>query len=210
MLVSLTLAAAVLATAACDDGEGEVAVYSGMLTQINPQLARTLASATVEIIVERDELMEVDLQGVGLDPVDHPTFLRAGGACPTQAADLNSDGFIDAIEGQAVYGSALLPLDSDVTTQSVEAGTFPSGTDPRYFTVEDYDEVLEAVSGPDSPNDFLVSLVPGEPLALDRRTVVVHGVGPALIVEPHDVKGLDGMPVAASVPILCGQLTRVS
>lgn len=200
-----------LAIAACeDDDEVEFAVYRANLVQVNPQFTGTVPAAVAEIVIEDDDIMQVRLEGLGLDPVTHPAFLRSGAACPTAANDTNGDSIVDVIEGEAAYGTILLPLDANLTTQFIETGTFPTGNSFSYTEREDFDAVIDAIDGPDpNPNDFLVPLAPGEPLELSARTIVIHGVGPLLLPTPHDVAGLDGMEIASTVPILCGRLSLV-
>jgi hypothetical protein len=200
-----------LAAAACeDDDEVEFAVYRATLAQINPQFSSTIPAAVAEIILEDDDAIQVRVEGLGLDVVNHPIFLRTGANCPTALADANGDGLIDVVEGQVAYGSVLLPLDANLTTQFIEPGTFPAGGSFSYFELEELDDVLDAIDGPDqNPNDFLVPLAPGENLELASRTIVVHGVGALLLPTPHTIAGLDGMEIAETVPVLCGRLSLV-
>jgi hypothetical protein len=166
--------------------------------------------AVAEVIVEDDDAIQFRVEGLGLDPVTHPVFLRSGAGCPTQVLDTNDDGIVDIMEGEAAYGTILLPFDADVTTQAIEVGTFPTGTEFSFFALEEFDDVLDAIEGPDeNPNDFLVPLGEDEDLDLERRTVVVHGVDATLIEHPEQLQGLDGMEISTTVPILCGRLSRV-
>jgi len=215
-LFSLILTATVpLFTAACDeDDDLDVAVYRAQLAQINPLIGGGTASARAEVVIEGDDVISIQIDGVGLDQVDHPTFLRTGSSCPTLAADVNGDGIVDVVEGQGAYGSVLLPLDADLSSQAIDIGTFPSGGVLLYDETDDFSEVFDAIDGPDAnPNDFLTSLAPGEPLALDTRTIVVHGVSPAQInpLPAGSVQGLagSGLDLSGTVPILCGELVLV-
>lgn len=210
--VLLMLAVILPFAAACedDDDDVELAVFRASLVQVNSQVLRSAPAAVAEVIVEDDDAVQIRVEGLALDAVTHPIFLRAGAGCPTQVLDVNDDGVVDVIEGEAAYGTVLLPFDADVTTQAIEVGTFPTGSDFSYFALEEFDDVMEAVEGPDeNPNDFLVPLTDGESLDLERRTVVVHGVGMAAIEHPEQLQGLDGMEISTTVPILCGRLSRV-
>ena len=215
-LFSLILTATVpLFTAACDeDDDLDVAVYRAQLAQINPLVGGGTASARAEVVIEGDDIISFQIDGVGLDQVDHPTFLRTGSSCPTLAADVNADGVVDVVEGQGAYGSVLLPLDANLATQAIEPGTFPFGGVLLYDESDDFTDVFDAIDGPDAnPNDFLTSLAPGEPLALDTRTIVVHGVAAALVnpLPAGSVQGITGSDIElpGTVPILCGKLVLV-
>ena len=109
---------------ACEGDDDDVTVFRAQLRQINAQESFTVPGATVEFLVEADGLMEVRLQGLGLDAVSHPTFLDAGDTCPTMAADVNQDGIVDAVEGQSAYGQSLLALDGKEAS-FLAGGEFP-------------------------------------------------------------------------------------
>jgi hypothetical protein len=206
----LTAACAALCAAACESDDG-LAVYRAALFQINPQQSLTNASGTAEVILHgEDNLVDINLRAVGLDAVGHPTFLWSADGCPTRAADGNDDGIVDLVEGQTAYGGILLTLDQDITTQTLEGTGFPYGTAPLYGATANLLDVLDAVDGPDTdPDDVFVSLVPGEPLELANRTVVVHGVAPQVLTARPQVSGMAQITTSASVPILCGTLTLV-
>ena len=197
--------------AACDDDEEVIfEVYRASLVQVNPQMTLSIPTATAEIIVEDDEVVQVRVEGLGLDAVGHPTFLRSGAGCPTDVLDTNDDGVVDVIEGEAAYGTILLPFDADISNQGIELGTFPTGASFSYFESSDFEDVVDAIAGPDvDPDDFVFPLPAGEVLDLERRTIVVHGVAPALLPTPHSARSLDGLDAPATIPILCGRLSRV-
>jgi hypothetical protein len=198
-----------LALAACDEKDDEIAIYRATLTQINEQFSAATPSGTAEIEIRDDDLITVRIGGIGLDDVTHPQTLRHGDECPDESHDVNEDGVVDIQEGRAAYGAILLPLDGDLTTQFIEAGSFPFGESYSYDVDADFEDFEDAIEGPDSnPNDFLVSLAPGESLSLGDRTIVIHGVE-LPVVNPL-IAGEDGLgTVAQTVPILCGRLERV-
>jgi hypothetical protein len=206
----LTLAIT-LTTAACESDD-DVAIYRATLFQVNPQQAMTVASGNVEIVLqEEDNRVEITLLGMGLDGVSHPTFLWSERGCPTRAADTNDDGVVDIAEGRIAYGSILLPLDGDITTQEMEPVGFPFGTAPIYGSSTMLIDALDAVDGPDTdPDDFFTSLELGEDLGLDRRTIVVHGVSANTVATRPLASGMQGLNLPSTVPILCGTLQLVS
>jgi hypothetical protein len=205
--LALILALGVPLVGACEDDENDVAVFRAQLRQINEQEAFTVPGATVEFLVEDGGLMEVRLQGLGLDGVSHPTFLDAGDSCPTMAADVNSDGIVDAVEGQSAYGESLLPLDGNLSTYAIEAGTFPFGTAPTYVMTDYVEDVVAAILGAPHVTPLDADY---DAMAFEGRAVVMHGVAEGLVVNPLTVKGIDGIEdLPSTVPILCGTIYRV-
>ena len=209
---ALTATVVALCAAACE-GDDDLVTYRAALFQVNPQQSMTTASGVVEVILHGEEnLVELSLRATGLDGVGHPSFLWSADGCPSRAADVNDDGIVDVVEGQVAYGGVLLTRDGDITSQTIEAPGFPYGTAPLYGSTANLLDVMDALDGPDpDEGDLFVSLVPGEPLELDHRTIVIHGISPqTLVARPH-VTGMAGTGIAtsATVPILCGTLTRV-
>ena len=209
---SFTLTLALTLTTLACESDDDVAIYRASLFQINPQQAMTVASGNAEVVLhEEDNRVEITLLGMGLDGVSHPSFIWSDRGCPTRAADANDDGIVDIAEGRIAYGNILLPLDGDITTQNMEPVTFPFGTAPIYGSSAVLIDVLDAVDGPDTDeNDFFVSLELGEDLALDTRTIVVHGVSANTLVARPLAAGMQGLNLPSTVPILCGTLQLIS
>ena len=200
-----------LAAVACDGGDAEeLAIFHAPLTQINPQVSASTPTGLFEAVLHGDDnLLEISLEAIGLDAVSHPTFLYSGTSCPTQAMDDNDDGVVDVFEGQDAYGSILLPLDGDLTNQTIQAGTFPTGSSPSYAEDATLGLVVDAINGPEvNPLTLFVTLPAGEEFDLGRRVIVMHGVGAELLVARPLVAGIDGtgLSIPESVPILCGRV----
>lgn len=137
----------------------------------------------------------------------HMQHVHAGSRCPTAADDTNGDGYVDAVEASAVSGGALIPLDSDLRTQSA-GGVYPSGSNYSYNESTSFAIMLADLQLPDTDtSDSEVKLAAGEELNLGSRVVEIHGV-PSSTTLPPTVQGVDGMSPQQSLPIACAVLTR--
>lgn len=151
------------------------------------------------------------IEALGAQPgMIHPQHVHAADRCPSSADDVNHDGYVDVIEGLPDYGPILIPLDSHLETQA--GGTFPTAFGPKgqlsYHATADFAAMLADLNAPDpDPTDAVVKLN-GQPLALETRHVVIHGVDPATPL-PATVASLPGVPAYLTLPIACGEIRRV-
>lgn len=137
----------------------------------------------------------------------HMQHVHAGSRCPTAADDTNGDGYVDAVEASAVSGGVLIPLDSDLRTQTA-GGVYPSGSNYSYNESTSFALMLADLQLPDTDTtDSAVKLAAGEELNLGSRVVAIHGV-PSSTTLPPTVQGVDGMSPQQSLPIACAVLTR--
>jgi hypothetical protein len=199
----LTLAFVVLPNAACED-EDDIDVLRVVMTALNTQVSN--AVATGQFPLSTDEFA-ARISAAQMDNVTHIQAVYTGRACPTLADDTNNDGFIDAVEGRAVYGDILIPLDNDLTTQ-LGGNVFPSGSAYEYFRSAPLVVLLNdlRIADPDL-NDLFVKLAIGADLALAGRAVVIHGTAATL---PNTVRTIGGLTRQQSLPIACGIILGVA
>lgn len=187
--------------------------YTATLAPINETVdnnqGRGLSTITVNDDVIRIRVAMAAVPG----GITHMQAIQTGGSCPTATADLNSDTFVDVIEGVPSYGAVLIPLDGELASQNAGANGSPTSS---ALGVYDYDREaslsamttdLQAVD--DMPNDSVVKLPPGEALNLAGKTIVVYGISNNVTL-PGTVSSVDGMPSNATLPIACGVITRVT
>jgi hypothetical protein len=180
--------------------------YRVVLTPVNPSIAGS-PTGTGEFNIQGDEfraLMNID----SAPNAQHAQHIHIGKRCAGMEDDTNGDQIIDAVEASAAAGGALIPLDSDLRTQS--AGSFnSSGVSYDYNESTSLLAMLAELRLPDlDTSDDLVKLGVDEELNLEGRVVEVHGV-PANTVLPATVQGLDDDSPQESLPILCGVIQRV-
>lgn len=176
-----------------------------VLTPVNPGVAGE-ASGTAEFTISGDDfdaLVNVD----GAPSSVHMQHVYTGRTCPDTREDTNNDGIIDAVEARAVAGGALIPLDSDLRSQSA-GDNYPVGVNYDYSERTSLSSMIADLLLPDpNASDSIVKLSPNENLDLEGRTIIVHGVQDATAL-PGTVQGIDGETPQISLPILCGIITR--
>ncbi len=190
-------------------------VYRAVLVPTNPTIDPDIAG-TVTVSHQGDDFrVEMDVRNApgGV----HAQHIHSGTSCATIAAnDTNADGILDAAEAEAVIGRMLIPLDSNLDSNS--QNSFPVGT--RYTYVESAS--FARLSGQNSAensdlqneardvaNDVVEEVAPQlADTILEGRVVEIHGV-PANRVLPATVAGMSGKSRQASLPIACGVLVRV-
>lgn len=208
VLLSMGMAGAL---SACGAGDKR---YVAVLNPLNTQVSGN-PMGTAEFIVTGDRLVaRVDV--VGLDETVHPQFIRTGDLCPGGLTDVNGDGFIDVVEGAATFGSALIPLDSDLSTNvASEDEGFPNLSAYRYEVETELDPLVGNLTGEDpNPDDDVVTLSAEETgdtgaidsLDLNARTFVIHGVIDDL---PETVATIPGTEAKRMLPVACGNIVDV-
>lgn len=186
---------------ACDNDESVelvVARFGAALDPVNPALSVGTATVDVEIL---DNRIRIDVSATAMDDVQHLQFIMAGNACPTAADDTNADGIIDIREAFVATGLFLLPLDGDLTTQSLDLSTFPSGINYEYSNSASLSAVNAGLHGP-ALLDF-ATLAPGELFDPVSHTVLIMGVADDL---PPGTPTALGLSANQTLPVACGVL----
>lgn len=184
-----------------------LAVFEPLNHQITGKItgAFTFARDKVE-----DELVgDVRITNAGPKLI-HAQYVRAGKRCPDAKDDTNGDGIIDAREGEAVYGKVLFPLDGDLSSQSSHDGEFPVGDNYGnyiYSRVTKFTTFIKDMRARSS-DDGYVKLSADEPLDINGRVVVIHGVDPASDL-PVTVSTIGRVSSYQSLPIVCGVIWKV-
>lgn len=184
--------------------------YLGVFQQVNQVFSGPFAGAFTfsKDIAEEDFVVDVRLTGGGAGVI-HAQNVRTGWRCPTTADDQNQDGVIDALEGEAVYGKILIPLDGDLTTQAAHDGEFPIGDqygNYLYERVASFNLFMDDLRGPIDEN--YVKLKSEESLVLEGLVVVVHGIDEKFPL-PSTVYSTDGRSPHQALPIACGVIGKV-
>lgn len=192
-----------------DDGiEGQ---YLAVFETLNPQITSRISGAfTFSREKELDEMVgDVRITNAGVKVI-HAQNVRQGRRCPTMDDDQNHDGIIDAVEGEAVYGPILFPLDGDLTTQSSHDGEFPMGDiygNYIYSRVAKFSDFMADLRSEPNSEGYL-KLRPQEALRIAGRAVVVHGIDQSANL-PETVRSTKrGSPYQA-LPIVCGIINKL-
>lgn len=82
----------------------DVKSYRTTFSGLNSDLPADISGHALIKFQDNQMITEVEMEGVAPETL-HAQNIRSGSRCPTMADDTNNDGFIDAIEGEAVYGT---------------------------------------------------------------------------------------------------------
>lgn len=191
-----------------DSLEGQ---YLAVFETLNPQITSKITGAfTFARYKDEDELVgDVRITNAGPKLI-HAQNVRVGRRCPDAKDDTNGDGIIDAREGEAVYGQVLFPLDGDLSTQSSHDGEFPVGDNYGnyiYSRVTKFSSFIKDLRSKNSGEGY-TKLNSNEPLDIEGRVVVIHGVDAAMDL-PSSVGTIGRMSNYQSLPIVCGVIYKV-
>lgn len=174
------------------------AVYEARLRPLNASVNGQGVTGIATFTVGTDGILtaEVDAKGLAVGP--HAQHIHAGPECPSRADDANKDGVVDLLEGAAVYGAILVPLDGDISNTTSEGATFPSAMSTRgrsAFGEIDYEATASVAA--------IEAALDGE-LSLETRHVVLHGVAAGT-----DLPDSVAPAAPALLPVACGEVRRV-
>lgn len=185
--------------------------YLAVFEALNPDLTGKITGAfTFARDKENDELVgDVRINNAGARVI-HAQNVRLGTRCPTSLDDINQDGIIDAVEGEAVYGKIFFPLDGDLSTQAGHDGEFPVGDiygNYIYSRVTTFSQFISDLRSPQVYEEY-VTLEKTQPLDIEGRAVVIHGVDDAITL-PLTVGSVGRRSRSQSLPIACGVIKKV-
>jgi len=141
----------------------------------------------------------------------HPQYLYQGSRCPGPEDDLNQDGHIDAIEGEEVYGKALIPLDYNLSSQLEDDQKFPKANrigSYNYNQFVDWKIMTKELTLTDSNlHDHVIKL--RDPLNIEGKVIVIHGIDNSIYL-PSSVEGYSHADIRNSLPIACAKIYWIS
>lgn len=205
LIYSTSTIAILTGVIACGEINDAKKSYSATLTQVNKQVAPVVVGNSA-INLEKDNLtVNVNLSLAPL--ATHIQSITLGTACPTLADDKNGDGYIDAVEAQAISGKTIIPLDGDLSSQDAGGDTYPADN-YNYTQTTSFSKMISDLVLPDEdPNDSTVKLTTSDELTFQGKVIMVHGV-PTATVLPATVQSVDGLPAQATLPIACGVIQK--
>lgn len=187
-------------------------LYMAKFFTMNPGVNGTLpGSATLQ---RQDDKFYAYIRLFGGAPnAWHQQNVHVGTRCPNAGDDTNGDGYIDIEEGNRVWGKVLIPLDSNISSQSAGKNVFPiADATGTYFyeRVTSFDKMFDDLKTTDKNLDDNISkLTPEEGLDFEGKVVVVHGTADT-IIYPETVATTDRYEAHKTMPIACGVFSRVT
>jgi hypothetical protein len=190
--------------------EQEVGIYRATLSSLNSSVSGSPSGEAVVTILGDELTVVVNANGVPQN-MQHLQNIFVGSSCPTSAADVNADGFVDLVESLPSTGKILVPLDGSLDDQASGANDYPSASGTGTYVYSEnasLSRFLADLRSPDTtPEDPIAKIGAEQPLNLGGRVLIVHGVAPTTSL-PGTVASIPGVPASATLPILCGRLER--
>lgn len=186
--------------------------YLAVLGPVNENMFG-FVSGSVSVTIEGDSMAtNIRFNGPFASTV-HTQIIHSGGFCPiSDVADANADGYVDFQETQAYSSGFLIPLDNDLNSQEAGNEFFPMSDNWGtyiYSRLSSFRSLLNDLYLPDpSTDDNTVKLIPGSPLFLDERVVVIYGVEDSVTL-PSTVGAIYPFTPNQITPIACGTFSKV-
>lgn len=204
----LALAGGALALAASGSAYAAPAetLYVAHLHPMNTSVAKT-TTGEARFIVNGDKLtIRIRVHGAPPDTVHwqhfHGFVNGDPASCPTAAADVNHDGFVDLIETEKTSGTTMVPFITDPVSMDIAHGTYPKADAEGAYSYQETVS-LKALDA------AFAKAFHGQKLDLAKRVVFIHGV-PADTKLPATVASLGPIPAQVTLPIACGKIERVA
>lgn len=185
--------------------------WQAKLIPLNGKVSGNITGA---LNIQRDDdrfIIHVRFSGGPIQAIAHVQNIRTGTKCPTEEADLNQDGYVDAIESIPFYGAPLIPLDGDLNSQKAGANYWPvtdNFGDYSYSEIASFDRLFQDLKSTEVDlNDEAVKLKADENLNLVGRVIVIHGVSSSMNL-PSTVATRGKFANYQTLPIACGVIQK--
>lgn len=183
-------------------------LYRAVLRPLNTRVYGMIPSGMANVSITGDNF---DMKIVMDDAprVVHRQHIHLGGSCPEPSADSNGDGYVDIQETTHKVGPAIVPLDSDLSSQSLGNNIFPAGDAYTYHESTSLSKMMDDLKAQDSnPDDSVIKLSAEDDLNLAGRVIIISGA-PELTPLPPTVASNEGLPAQKTLPIACGVIERL-
>jgi hypothetical protein len=191
--------------------EDDQGIYRSLIRPLN-SLFGDMVTGSLEVTISADDFV---VQGqVFSAPANtiHFQFLTSGPRCPDQNDDRNQDGIIDLDELLSVSGKVLIPLDSDLSEQlsGIEFGPIANSAGKYVYRESTSHSLILSDLLAEDPDrtDIYQKLRFDESLNLAKRVVIILGVKDNTVL-PTSYKNPSDLSLQESVPIACGELSKV-
>lgn len=141
----------------------------------------------------------------------HSQAIYDASECPTEANDVNHDGFIDSIELQTAFGGVLIPLDGDLASQEAAAEVAPHSDaqgNYLYYQETGLAQLLSDLFAIDlNVEDEYIKWNSVNEFLLDDKIIIIHGISDDVYL-PGSVRGIGTRSERATLPIACAKIVR--
>ena len=191
------------------DGSNITGTYSAKFMTLNSLVNGTIPGS-LTLKRDEDKLFAFIRIFAGGPNAWHQQNMYVGGRCPDLDDDRNGDGFIDAKEGEDVWGKVLIPFDSDLSSQNAGKNFYPVGdASGSYFyeRITSFSSLLKDLRKESTSDESFTKLKSNEPLEFEGKVIVVFGV-PDSVVLPESVQTIGRRSAQKTLPIACGVISR--
>jgi hypothetical protein len=188
------------------DGSNIQGIYRADFLTLNGHVNGSIPGG-VTLKRDGDKLYAYSRIFAGGAQVWHQQHVYTGTRCPNLSDDTNLDGYIDINEANAVLGSIIMPLDSDIGSQMAGKRFFPladlSGG-YSYERITSFERFFNDLKGPDKdPTDNMIKINDNEGFSFVGKAVMVQGT--AVTIQYPETVGTNGRyKVYQTLPIVCG------
>lgn len=188
--------------------EATPGTYYSVLRPVNFQANGFIPYGAATFSLVGDQL-QINVSVDDDQAVNHRQTLHLGSRCPTASDDTNGDGFVDYNEAMAVVGPALMPLDSDLTSQTAGAEVYPRGPGMTYSKLASLQTInADLWKADEDPSDNVMKLSSGKGIGFEGRVVLVHGTS-FQSSFPGSLASYKGEPAHLSLPVVCGVMKKI-
>lgn len=181
--------------------------YKAILRPYNFNVAGWIPNGMTDIKIVADQI-EVNSWLDDSANVVHMQNIHLGTECPKIGHDTNQDGFIDFNESIQIANKVLIPLDSDLNSQSGGLNIYPKGNFSYFQTASLKNMMSDLVAVDPDPSDLNAKLDPNESLNLEGKVIIVTGAA-ANRGLPETVSAVSNQTRELSIPIACGVIERI-
>jgi hypothetical protein len=187
-------------------------LYMANFFKLNEQVNGNLSGSA--ILQRRDDKFFAYVRlSAGAPGAWHQQNIHEGGRCPTSADDLNADGYIDIEEGERVWGKILIPLDSNLNSQSAGENIYPvadQSGDYFYERETSFKKMFRDLKSEDTnPLDNIAKIPEALELDFAGKIVVIHSAS-STASYPETVATQDGLTAIHTLPVACGIFEQVT
>lgn len=185
--------------------------YQAILSPLNKTVSGHL-NGSLTLVREKDDVV-IDVR-VASGPLSsiHSQNIHVGDRCPTEADDINGDGYLDAEEVSAIVKDILIPLDDDISSQWLGLGTFPVTDEFGYYfwsRATSFQKMMADLRDEDiNMKDDYVKIGSDKALTMIGKVVLIRGV-PDATPLPETVLGRGRLSPQAGLPIACAVIKRI-
>lgn len=194
------------------DGSNVQGIYLAKFTTLNPHINGTIPGSATVMRTEDKFYAYVRIFAGGVKAW-HQQNVYVGNRCPDMRDDLNQDGIIDVEEARKVLGEVLIPLDSNINTQTAGKNIYPLGDASGsyyYERIGSFDKMFNDLKNIDKDlEDGIAKLAIDDGLRIEGKAVMIQGVAESVVL-PETVATLGRYKSFQTLPITCGVFTKVT